>query len=675
MRSVCTALLIVVACAAAPLRAAGTSPLPFMAHEYVDLTVTYAIHAKSIWHDTDTGGYWGGGIAEKDGNGAVRGMCNTMLGYSLLVHVMDQGWLEPAQTNRLAQVGLNRDSLLRYIRGNLRHATTHHVSNTSAPQPRWGQSWQSSLWVGAVAAAVLLAERDIPSDLTSATVAMMAAEADRLAKEGPGDYKPGDTKAEENGWNTHALAGAIAMAPKHPNVPVWWKALKSFTVNTHSVKPDQDSGVTLGEDVLGDIVKTANLFDDYSLENHGFFHPDYVQVSGQEVGEAWVLLALGDARHGTAWAARYEPYALYNLKPVWERVMRPLLLPSGEFVFPNGNDWTFHCAMNQAYLAWMATGVGDPVAAAAERRAVQRAFDRRQASPAGQILGDSNLQWWWEPLLIKRNTMALLMHTLRPGGIIPQSADEYLDSGEWTMSLPAAQVWLHRNAHYAVTMAWGKRKIATFTPAGQFQAEKPYWTLPMDDSILPAGVTDLVSSATLPGGVRTAVLGLQKGGHCALVCLPCSVVWLSAQPFCPIGIENDMLTSAGRTIAWDGKRQSYMPLKPAPAVTTAGKWLRVDEGLTFVCDAPGFKYEPAGKLNRRSAAIDRLTPSREARVWQMVPGAEAGDPGAAAADMTVATEEGAQAVTVRDGTNGERYRIELKTVDGIPAVAVARVGR
>src|SRR5438046_8475765 len=77
-----------------------------MADRYLDLCVTYSMHARSLWHDADVGGYWGGGIDDKNQNGAVRGMCSTMLGYATLVHAMDRGWVAPDLAHKLEAAGL-----------------------------------------------------------------------------------------------------------------------------------------------------------------------------------------------------------------------------------------------------------------------------------------------------------------------------------------------------------------------------------------------------------------------------------------------------------------------------------------------------------------------------------------------------------------------------------------
>src|SRR5262245_23820624 len=115
--------------------ATSAAPKPAVADNYLDLTVTYCIYAKTIWHDADVGGYWGDGLApapDKNGNGHVRGMVNTMLGYAILIHAMDEKWLIEPMASQLQQAGLTRDELLKYIKLNLQYLNAHHSSTKDA---------------------------------------------------------------------------------------------------------------------------------------------------------------------------------------------------------------------------------------------------------------------------------------------------------------------------------------------------------------------------------------------------------------------------------------------------------------------------------------------------------------------------------------------------------------
>lgn len=607
----------------------------FMANTYLDLGVTYATYAKTLWHDaSETSqsaimeGYWGGGIAEKDGNGAVRGMCNTMLTYAVLVHAMDDNLLSDDQKTRLATAGLTREELLKYIHANLRHVTRHHKATLGAPEPTWGNSWQSPLWLGAAGTAVMLVWDDLKPEELAAFRVIAASEADRIAATPPPDYKPGDTKAEENGWNMQAPATALAVAPDDARAKEWFAGLKRYAVNTYSVKADQTSTALVGTDRLCDIVKTANLFNDFTLENHGFFHPDYVQVSGQHLGEAWLLLGLGDRRHRTSLAKDFEPYALHHVKDVWEGVMRPLLLPNGEFAFPAGNDWTFHCSMNQGYLAWIATALRDPIALLAEQRAIQGALNRRKVSPPGRIFGDTNMQWWWEPLLCKRNTSAMLLHELRgvPESLSPRGIQQF-EAGAPARTFSDAKVWMYRTPSYFVSVAWAKDPTGTFLPLASAmpqeltasrEPQQLYSTVAMPGGILPAGNVVQAEELTGERGVRvvysdntSVTLSAKRDG----------VTWTSAKPFRPIYFENDKLSGGSRKMTIFANRDvvttQVRSLSGGPPLRFGDRTTAVYVDSAFACFGP-VTYTPTGKFNHLSLAVDSLQPASDTRRWKML---------------------------------------------------------
>src|SRR5947207_4117087 len=157
MRSVFVRLMVVlllIGCFACQSNSKSTlssraADKPALCDEYLDLITTYSIYAKTIWHEdpAGAGGYWGDGIGaiQKNGNGAVRGMCNTMFGYAILVHAIDNGWLSDEKARGLQSVGLDRAVLIKYVRANLAHIIAHHESAPRALEPKWGFSWQSPM--------------------------------------------------------------------------------------------------------------------------------------------------------------------------------------------------------------------------------------------------------------------------------------------------------------------------------------------------------------------------------------------------------------------------------------------------------------------------------------------------------------------------------------------------
>src|SRR5262245_1741632 len=99
-----------------------------MAREYLNGMTTYGIHAKSLWHNDEPSGYWGDGIEAKNQNGAVRGMCSTMLTYVMLARGLDKGWIAAEDKALLQKAGLTRDELTSYAKAQLDYLIAHHKS-------------------------------------------------------------------------------------------------------------------------------------------------------------------------------------------------------------------------------------------------------------------------------------------------------------------------------------------------------------------------------------------------------------------------------------------------------------------------------------------------------------------------------------------------------------------
>ena len=293
---ICLSALILLLCRAP---GAGTDPgRNELEKNYYSVLATYVCYAQSLWHDAAPGGYWGDGIDAKNKNGAVRGTANTLYAYAVVVKGLDENLLNHRDRKLLHRAGLSRDRLVDYIRQNTMYLVAHHKSATAGISPQWGYDWQSPLWMGALGAGTLVVWKDLGPELKEGLQRTAAAEADWVASRPPKNGSRGDTGAEENAWNTNAPAVALAMYPEATSATLWWHTLKSYAANVYSRPSDFAAAKKGGAGPVGDVT-TTNILEDFSLLNHGFFHPDYVQVSGQHLGESWMILRLGDALHGT----------------------------------------------------------------------------------------------------------------------------------------------------------------------------------------------------------------------------------------------------------------------------------------------------------------------------------------------------------------------------------------
>ena len=634
--------------------AAQSEPPSPIVQDYANILVTYACYAKTLWHDANGGGYWGDGFQAKNQNGAVRGNCSTLLTYAMLVSAMDGDWIRREDAKVLRKAGLSRERMVDYIRMNLAYLVATHKSSPMQSHVQWGYNWQSSLWMQALGMATLLVYNDLGDELKSGVMRVAAAEAEWVGSHPPKDFANGDTGAEENAWNTGAPAVALALHGDVTSSSAWWKTLKSMTVNSYSHKSDSQTSAS-----FAGLITTANLNPDWSMVNHRFFHPDYIQVTGMHLGEAWVILSLGDKLRGGNMARAFEEVSLHNVAEVWRRVMRPLLLPSGEFAFPAGNDWTFHCSTNQGYFAYMATALQDFDAALAEERAISHVRNRREVSPPGRLLGDSNLEWWWEPLVCKRICSAILMHQLRPGHPQPLPPPDLADNLTTTVHFADASAWIHRTPEYFFSVSYGKTRLGYFVPLGGAGRDGVhYTTLPVKNGLLPEGEWEFRPARANDAGITGGTFWKDGKTLGAVMCMDNSVAILSRAGFASMKIENDTLTEPGRAVESEAGRRVFPPLTHVvESVPLPGPWICVDGEMGLV-SAEGFSWKSAAGWNSLSVSYAELTPRATAGLWQMLASDAAGIAATAkvsAVDVYTTGIEG----SIKDGPAGRQFRVRL----------------
>mgnify|MGYP001489623316 CR=1 FL=1 len=204
-------------------------------------------------------------------------------------------------------------------------------------------AWESSLWAMSVAYSAFFQWHKLSTSQKRYIENMLKAECNyELQRVIPTGFK-GDTKAEENGWEACVLAATLGLFPNDALAPQWFDRLRAFAINSHSQKDDAHNNTVIDYDydskTVADYYIGQNLYDDYTLRNHDFFHTSYQNVVIQELGEAALALKLfQQGLHGTE---RWKTNALmHNNDRVMNDVLKWLALADGELAMPNGNDWS-----------------------------------------------------------------------------------------------------------------------------------------------------------------------------------------------------------------------------------------------------------------------------------------------------------------------------------------------
>lgn len=203
--------------------------------------------------------------------------------------------------------------------------------------------WESSLWAMSVAYSAFFQWDKLTDKQKGYVKSLLVAECNyELNRSIPTGYA-GDTKAEENGWEADVLAATLGLFPDDELAPKWFARLREFAINSYSHKDDASDNTVIDPDydntTVANLYKGQNLYDDYTLQNHNYFHTSYQNVVIQELGEA--ALALKLFQTSLYGEEKWKTNALmHNNDKVQKEVLNWLALADGELAMPNGNDWS-----------------------------------------------------------------------------------------------------------------------------------------------------------------------------------------------------------------------------------------------------------------------------------------------------------------------------------------------
>lgn len=230
-------------------------------------------------------------------------------------------------------MGLRRDELLQQvIVPMIRYLTDTHVTGTrpTGDGKPWGDAWQSAHWAQMLGRGAWWVFDDLSEDLQTAVRRVVRHEAERIARTQPPFNLRGDTKAEENAWNAQILSVAWLLMPQDDRADKWIRQFQRWTMSAFLRPKDQSSPVLIDGRPVAEQFTGANIFDDFTLENHGFVHPDYMTTFSLSLGCATDFRMTG----------RTEPQALlWNVPGIYEN-LKWFILPDMGFLYPSGQDWT-----------------------------------------------------------------------------------------------------------------------------------------------------------------------------------------------------------------------------------------------------------------------------------------------------------------------------------------------
>ncbi|MBO4906317.1 MAG: hypothetical protein J5486_04695 [Bacteroidaceae bacterium] len=270
--------------------------------------------------------------------------------------------------------------------------------------------WESSLWAMSLAYSSYFLKDELTEAQKQYIYNMVKAECNyELNRSIPTGYN-GDTKAEENGWEADILACALGLYPNDALAQSWFERLRLFAINSYSQADDATNYTIIDpsydQTTVADLYKGQNLYDDYTLQNHNYFHTSYQNVVMQELGEAHLAMLLFQGA-SPKWATNA---LMHNQQHVMTDVLNRLALSDGELAMPNGNDWSMFLYDQITSYSTAACFLGDADALLLENMAYKYIKARQSTTSDGSWLLNSDIGPRRMGVEAHRVMMTYLMH-------------------------------------------------------------------------------------------------------------------------------------------------------------------------------------------------------------------------------------------------------------------------
>ena len=331
--------------------------------------------------------------------------------------------------------GVTWDDIELMARHSLVFAYSTHKANrlkACADRRYWGSTnrrdrvWESSLWAMSVAYSAWFQWDNLTKQQHTYIYNLLRAECQyELERDIPTGYR-GDTKAEENGWEACVLAATLGLFPDDELAPQWFDRMRAFAVNSYSHKRDAHNRTIIDPDRdtvrVCDLYHGPNLYDDYTLQNHDYFHTSYQNSVIQELGEAAIALRLFQGEQ-QRWHSRS---LVHHNREVCDSVLYWLALSDGELTMPNGNDWSLFLYDQITSYSTMACLMRDSDALLLENRAYQMIAHRQKTTGDGSWLLRSDIGARRMGVQAHRVMMTWLLHHLWPtADLQPATWDDF----------------------------------------------------------------------------------------------------------------------------------------------------------------------------------------------------------------------------------------------------------
>lgn len=212
----------------------------------------------------------------------------------------------------------------------------------------WEYPWQSTFWAATLAHGGWILWDDLDPPTRRKLCEIVEYEANRFLA--PGYRVPywngrdGNTRAEENAWDSMIFQVACAMMPGHPNVPRWKEVCSKLMVSAYALEEDMRSETVLDGRAVKDWLDGYNVRKDGAVINHNRLHPDYMTVVFLNLRANLTQSLVGQPVPEAAdFRAEFMYRTLATRKwpsPPYKQPGGTIFVPgSAEVYYPQGTDW------------------------------------------------------------------------------------------------------------------------------------------------------------------------------------------------------------------------------------------------------------------------------------------------------------------------------------------------
>lgn len=321
----------------------------------------------------------------------------------------------------------------------------------------WNGQWQSAHWADATGRAAWLLWDELDPRMQWLAARMVVDEADRFVGRRPPAQIDNDTKAEENAWNSMVVSLAFAMFPNHPNRELYRETAARWALSSFLRQADIDANPTVDGRTIAEWDLSANIHDDWTLENHDRIHPDYMNT---------ITLLLHQIP-AYQWGGEAPPEALFFNAPEIYANLKKFAFPDGNHVYPSAQDWRLHRNADwmEVHLP-MAILYGDPQAS--------RLFERSRAAAERMIArgpqfgiyqpGEYSFPSTQMLALDRALVMPYLFDGLLGAAPPPEPAEDLWRDLAGSHVFEAGKFAVHRTPRSIATFSWGGQVMGMVFP-------------------------------------------------------------------------------------------------------------------------------------------------------------------------------------------------------------------